>query len=331
MAPPPPPATASSPSWSPAADKHSPPPRRGLERKPAALRRTLLRAPCDSSLLGRVWENLCPAFSTSSVRLSVQFLHGDTPCPELAVWACVVPRGIYDATPCPIWTWQLDSLRVVHLHHHACLARLSSPPLANPPSVPLIPTAFPPSFRIIDQTCDVYHLRLADFESSFAVAYAVARPGQPDTHFGRSGPHHQLPGQHVFFSDNQIFVALGHQDISLSAFTDLESGYLLGTFSSLPISNPVLYPPRPFHGVSTDPPTADVHVLHDNTPAVDDAASSNDTPFPPKMLFPELLEGLSDSRRTSFRRIWDRLTLHVWDVTSDLHGSFRSPGQSSPL
>ena len=38
-------------------------------------------------------DKLAPLLTSTSVRLSIHFLHGETPSAELAVWACIVPAG----------------------------------------------------------------------------------------------------------------------------------------------------------------------------------------------------------------------------------------------
>ena len=45
-----------------------------------------------SPFLGRFWPT-APLLTSTSVRLSIQFLHGNTPSAQLAVWACIDPHG----------------------------------------------------------------------------------------------------------------------------------------------------------------------------------------------------------------------------------------------
>ena len=51
---------------------------------------------CERHVPPRSWGNFdksAPLLTSTSVRLSIQFRHGDTPSAELAVWACIVPGG----------------------------------------------------------------------------------------------------------------------------------------------------------------------------------------------------------------------------------------------
>ena len=53
--------------------------------------------------------------------------------------------------------------------------------------------------------------------------------------------------------------------------------------------------------------------------------SRTEPPPLPKVPCPKLLQRLSGDQRTSFLRLWDRLPLHLRDITFDLHGSGWSP------
>ena len=51
---------------------------------------------CERHAAPRSWGGFgktAPLLTSTSVRLSVHFLHGDIPSAEVAVWACIVPPG----------------------------------------------------------------------------------------------------------------------------------------------------------------------------------------------------------------------------------------------
>ena len=79
------------------------------------------------------------------------------------------------------------------------------------------------------------------------------------------------------------------------------------------------------------PSTTDVHALHDNIPVANDGLPSTNSPPMPKTPCPELLERLNDDQRISFFRLWDQLSLHLRDITFDLHGPGWSPSVITAL
>ena len=237
----------------------------------------------------------------------------------------------HDATPCPSWTRQLDAFRTAHLHHLA-----STTPRAHIWRTLSLHLLFRRPFHLYlgrPTTGRRLPPPIRRPRSGLTHVYTFARPGQFSTLFGRAGPHWKQLGRHD--PPRRPFLRLrslrghGQQHIPLWGFTDLEPGDRLGTSSSplIPIPPSALQDPSTEH-----PPTpSDVHALHDNIPVAVDASSPNDASTLRTTPCPKLLERLDDSQRECFLRIWDRIPLHLRDITFDLHGSGWSPAVINAL
>ena len=72
-------------------------------------------------------------------------------------------------------------------------------------------------------------------------------------------------------------------------------------------------------------PIPNAHALHYNIPVADEGPPPAGACPQPNVPCPHFLARLDTDQRTSFPRLWDRLPLHLRDVTFDLHGSGWSP------
>ena len=288
---------------------------------------------CERHAAPRAWGGFgktAPLLTSTSVLLSVQFLQGDNPSAELAVWARILPPG----TMHPVLgrdSWMLFEQRT-----YTTMPRQPPQPtfgelsLCTPFSDGL--STFIQDDRLPD---DVYHLRYAGRE----VVSLTSTPSLVQVNLVRSSGMPALTGNYLvdmlhrddLSSDSEIFVAHRQQHIPLGGFTDLEPGDLLGTSSSplTPLPRSALQDPSTEHPPT--PPTSDVHALHDKIPVATDATSPTDAPSPPKTTCPKLLECLDDSQRVSFLHIWDRLPLHLRHIKFDLHSSGGSPAVINAL
>ena len=233
-----------------------------------------------------------------------------------ATWDYVGPRSA--------GTRQLDAVRTTYVHHPA------PPPVATAlwgalPNHPLQGWAlhFHPRQTFFPDTLH------PEFAGVHAASFS-ATPSLVPVNLVRSSGVPAPTGHYLvdmlprdsLSSETEIFVANGYQNIPLSGLTDLEPGDLPGTSSSplMQISVSAL------QGLPTaSPPTSvdtDVLALHDKPPVHDDGTPPAD---PPKTPNRKLLERLTADQRTGFLRLWDRLPLHLRDVSFDLRGSGWSP------
>ena len=89
-----------------------------------------------------------PLLTSTSVRLSIQFLHGNTPSAELAVWACNIPVGTMQ---CPFLLERDNWVRFAQRTHTTLPASPPNRPLANFLSPFPAPKAPQPSPTTSDQ------------------------------------------------------------------------------------------------------------------------------------------------------------------------------------
>ena len=213
---------------------------------------------CERHAPPRSWGGFgkSPSILTStSDRLSIQFLHGDTPVAELAAWVCIVPAGTMQH---PVLLGRDGWMRLTQ-RTHTILPRQPSQPIFDdhPLSVPRTKGL---STFISDHrpTADTSHLKFAGvYEISlsstlFLVPVNLVRPSGIPALTG----HYlvdMLPSDGAL-SETETLVADGYQTFPLSGSTDLEPGELLGPlllpsyqfrhgpYSTLPRNQ---YPPHP--------------------------------------------------------------------------------------
>ena len=121
---------------------------------------------CERHAPSRSWGGFgkpAPLLTSTSVRLSIQFLHGNTPSAALAVWACIVPHGTmlhsqyghasFRTVLCNTqFFWDAKAGYVSNnAHTPPCRASLPGRSSAKFRRLPTTPTAFLPSSMTTDR------------------------------------------------------------------------------------------------------------------------------------------------------------------------------------
>ena len=293
--------------------------------------------------------------TSDTVRLSVQFFHGDTPSASLAVWAHIVPANTMQF---PILLGR-DSFMRFNTRTYRML-----------PPRPLDNRVFG-EYTLAHQDDSGAVAYVPDFTApadQFQLRYAgPTGTSLSDDHqmievnLVRSNGTPALTGQYLVdmlpdvSSNEEIFVSDGRQFVPLAGAAELEPGDLLGTAAAPLMRVPVEHleqqfsdeadtscsVPGPILGSTEDNAnrTVDpqvrchdpfVHNLRSTDPPVPDPGKSSPaapapahtSPSPPPQ---HVMERLSADQRVSFESLWNRLPPHLKLVKFDLHGPGWSP------
>ena len=217
---------------------------------------------CEQHTPPRSWGGFvrsAPLLTSTSVRRRIQFLHGDTPSAELAVWACIVPAGTMQH-PFLRHSWMRFAQRT-----YTILPRQPSQPIFGELSISVSRseglTTFISNRR---PTTDTIYL---EFAGVHAISLSSA-PSLVPVNLVRSSGAPALTGHFLAdmlprdgaSSETEISVANSYQTITLSGSTDLEPGDLLGTSSS-PL---IQIPTSALQNITAEPLPTGAHALHDN-------------------------------------------------------------------
>ena len=185
---------------------------------------------CERHAPPRSWGGFgksAPLLTSTSVRLSVQFLHGNTPSAALAVYACIVRRGNMQHP----FLLGRESWMCFEQPTYTSLPRHPSRPVFGEFSLATHYTNGLPTFIHDNRpTADVFHLEFAG-DHAISFIYAVPRPGQ----LGSSDVP-TFTGQYLvdilpragLFSEAEIFVIDGRQSIRSRALLILDQVIFLG-------------------------------------------------------------------------------------------------------
>jgi len=285
-----------------------------------------------------------PLTTSASIRLSIQFLRGTSPTAALAVWACIVPPGTMQH---PILLGRDSWMRFERRSYTTLPHQPPGPALGELSLFHHDPDGAAAFVADDHSTNDIYHLR---YTGTQAISLSTT-PTLVEVNLVRQSGAPAFTGNYMvnmlprddFLSDTAIFVSDGQQTIPLTGHTDLEPGDLLGTSSSplvqVPLSTIVDPSPEP-PPITIKPEACGVCVIlcarRNFLPVALSLFTTNDIPVarefppsadppPPKTPCSQLLARLDTDQRTSFLRLWDRLPLHLRDITFNLHGAGWSP------